>query len=531
MRAAERLEGLPVPPPAPRRARQLINVASNWTAFVVATAVNFLLAPFVIQSLGDTEYGAWVLLASLVGYLGLLDLGVRGAVTRYVARYHGSGTHEAAARLTSTALTALAGAGVIAVALAVGLAFGPLALFQVPAELQVVARVVVIVAGINVAVALLGGVFGGIVIGLQRFDLSNAIEIAVQGVRGLAIFLVLRAGGGLVALAVTQLCCSLLRTGADAALSRHLYPQLRGWRGGWDGPAARLILSFGFSSSIIQAMARLIFYSDALVIGAFLPVAMVTYFAIAASLVDYGRALVAGISQTMTPLASGLEGGGTAEVRDVLLDGARFATHIVLPVVLTFVFRGEAFLALWIGPAYAERSGPVLTVLAVALWSFASYQVAISTLMGLDRHRQLVPVFVAEAIANVVLSVILVQRYGIVGAAWGTLLPRLVVSGVVAPWYLHRALGIPPVAFWTRVWVRPALAMTPFAVASVAVQRLAPAADLLTYFAQVGATLPAAALGAWVVSLRPAERLTYREHLRSTLAWARSRLSPSSSSG
>ena len=59
---------------------------------------------YIVHSLGDGAYGAWVMLSSLVGYLGLFDLGTRGAVTRYVATYHAARHHEKARRIASTAL-------------------------------------------------------------------------------------------------------------------------------------------------------------------------------------------------------------------------------------------------------------------------------------------------------------------------------------------------------------------------------------------------------------------------------------------
>ncbi len=43
--------------------------------------VAFFLTPFVVNSLGSTAYGIWVLLMSLTGYYGLLDLGVSAALT------------------------------------------------------------------------------------------------------------------------------------------------------------------------------------------------------------------------------------------------------------------------------------------------------------------------------------------------------------------------------------------------------------------------------------------------------------------
>src|SRR5215468_7962119 len=81
-----------------------LSIVSNWLAFAVTAAVGFVLAPYMVSRLGDSQYGLWVLVGSLVGYLGLLDLGVRGAVTVYVARHHGTGDDRAASRIVSSAL-------------------------------------------------------------------------------------------------------------------------------------------------------------------------------------------------------------------------------------------------------------------------------------------------------------------------------------------------------------------------------------------------------------------------------------------
>src|SRR5882672_10468869 len=70
--------------PSSRLAR---NILSNWTCYVFSMALNFFVAPYVVRHLGNEQYGVWTIVLSLTGYLGLLDLGVRGAVTRYTARY------------------------------------------------------------------------------------------------------------------------------------------------------------------------------------------------------------------------------------------------------------------------------------------------------------------------------------------------------------------------------------------------------------------------------------------------------------
>src|SRR6478752_10758534 len=80
------------------------NVLANWAAFVFGTAITFVLSPFVVHHLGEVRYGIWAVTGSIVGYLGLLDLGIRVSVTRFVALHAAKHDHAAMNRVISTAL-------------------------------------------------------------------------------------------------------------------------------------------------------------------------------------------------------------------------------------------------------------------------------------------------------------------------------------------------------------------------------------------------------------------------------------------
>jgi len=62
----------------PGATRTIRNVAANWGGFAFSILVTFFLSPFVVRHLGNGSYGVWTLIGSLTGYLGLLDMGVRG---------------------------------------------------------------------------------------------------------------------------------------------------------------------------------------------------------------------------------------------------------------------------------------------------------------------------------------------------------------------------------------------------------------------------------------------------------------------
>lgn len=510
----------PIKPKPVRSAlsRNARNVVSNWAGFIFASVVNFFLSPFVVHHLGNSAYGVWVLMGSLTGYLGLLDLGVRSAVTRYVAKFHTQSDHQKASRVTSSALAIFTAAGVLAISVSLVLVILVVPYFHIPEAYQAAARIVLLLTGVNVAVSLISGVFGGILVGLQKFELSNLIEVLSTGLRAAVIVVALYNGEGLVALGCIQLFFSVATGVANTWVSLRSYPRLQIRIHNCDWQHLRLIFSFSFYAFLIFVFDYIVMYTDSVVIGAFLPVNLITFFAIAASLVSYARVVVSGISRTAAPLASALEAeGDERKLQGVVLDGARYATALVLPIGLTFMVRGKSFIGLWMGPGYAEPSGRVLWILTLAFLFSAGTQVAASTMLGISKHKAMVPVSLAEALCNLAISLALVRSWGIDGVAWGTTLPRLAVCLLFWPWYVRRTLGIPIRLYVVPTWIRPLTAALPFTLCTYAIDKFWPTQNLFLFFVQVGVALPTALLGSWYVCLTRLERETYGRKLKGAL--------------
>jgi O-antigen/teichoic acid export membrane protein len=490
----------------PLRRQAILNVGSNWATLVVTTVVSFFLAPVIVRLLGTEAYGLWALIGSLIGYLGLIDLGVRGAVTKFVATSHAAGNHEEAGRITSAGLLFFGFAAIVTVLVGSGAALYVDRLFDVPPELAGPARLAVFLTSMAVAVSIVGGVFGGVIAALHRFDYLNGVEIAVTLVRAFATVVALESGGGLVALAVIALMAAAARTWIYLRNLRSLYPGLNVRRAGaWE--RVPQVIGFGAVSTLLHVSSALINYSDSIVIGVFLPLQAVTFFSIASTLVIQARGVVAGISQILAPLAGTLEGRGeVAQVGTMMLASARLATLAILPIAVAFVFLGETFIGLWMGAEFAAPAGGVLRILAPSLWVYASFQVCTSVMMGINRHRGMVPAFLIEAVTNVLLCVVLIQPLGITGVALGILLPRLAISLGFGPWYAHRVFGTSIANYWWQAILRPGLAMVPFVVVCEIAELWWPPASLWVFFLHIALLLPIAALGAWMVALDPHER-------------------------
>jgi O-antigen/teichoic acid export membrane protein len=490
------------------------NVISNWGSYFCNALLGFFIAPFIVKHLGMSGYGVWSLVVSLTGYLGLLDLGVRGAVTRYVAKFHTRQEYDNMTRTVSAALLIFLLAGTVAIVVSASMLKPVISHFKIPREYERAAEIVVLLAGVNVAVSLVSGVFGGVVIGLQRFDISNVIEILTTLLRTAAIVFALKRGGGIVALAWIQLLFALALGIANAWAAWNYCPQLRLRLNGVRYDHLKLIISFSAFSFLLQSSSYMIYYTDSVVIGAFLPIGAVTLFAIAGNLMNYARGLIAGISSTITPFASSVEAkSGYAELRPFLLKAPRYASTLMLPIAVTFLIRGKSFIALWMGAEYASVSSIVLSILTIAWLLMAGNRIAGAVMLGISKHRAMVPVSIAEAFCNLGLSLLLVRKVGVIGVAWGTTIPNVAVHLLFWPWYVRRILGIPPWRYICSTWVRPAASVLPFALVTYATERLWPAVNLRLFFFQVLCLLPFAVIGAWIVVMSAEERSTIlRQH-------------------
>ncbi len=495
---------------------------SNWGVLVITLAVTFFQSPFIVRSLGNTYYGLWVLVGSLVGYLGLLDFGVRSAVTRYIARLHTEHADDKASSLVSTAvrvfgvlgLAVLVGSGVIAGFIMPRFHFGP-------DELKL-ARILVLISGATLAGSMVNGAFGGVVIGLQRFDITATIDVVIGLARAAVVYVALKAGFGIAALALIQLVEAVTRTVATYLAARRLYPELR-MQSAWNREWAREIFSFSALSTLINFSGTLVLYSDSLVIGAFLPAAQIALFSIASMLTDYTRSITRGVSMTMTPRVGAMEvGHDLGVIAAVILQASRLTTLIILPVGITFLIRGPEFIGLWMGAGFAGPSGVVLRILTIALIFQPTMHIMGASLFGLSHQRSVVPLVVAEAVVNMALSVVLIRPFGIAGVAWGTAVPSLISSLILFPLLSRKLLGIRVWSYNLETRIRPLLAMVPFTIGTLLVKRFAPIHGLIGYFAWVAAILPLAAVGAWFVGLDPAERKRILAMVRGWLALGRS---------
>jgi O-antigen/teichoic acid export membrane protein len=423
-------------------ARIARGAASNYAGQFVVLATALLLTPFVLHRVGPTAYGLWVLATALGGYGGLLDVGISSAVQKYVAEHRARDLPHEVSALVATAFALYAVLGLAALALLGVLASFVPDMFGVASGQRGVATWLTVIVGLQLLVSLPAATPAAVLRGSHRFDLTNFLVIVSTLLTAALTVVVLLLGGGIVAVAAVGVAVLAFMQIPAVWLMRRAAPELRFELSAVTRRTIRMVLSFSASVFAVRVAGVLTQRTDAIVIGAALPVRMVTPYSLGQRLAEVIMLLTNQFVQVLLPLASELDAlQDRRRLRTVYLSATRIALALAIALAATVGILGSSILSVWIGETYS-RYGYVVSILAAAAAVDTLNWPGASLLTGMARHRPLARIALATGVVNVGLSIVLVQPYGLTGVAVGTLLPSVVASILFVLPYTLRTIGI-----------------------------------------------------------------------------------------
>ncbi len=449
-------------------------VLFNWIGRGCSIVITFFLTPFLVQHLGDERYGLWSIAFSLLGFYALADLGLRGTSTKYIAEKHAKGCHGDVNRIVVTTLLIYALLGVVVLGVGCALAtFLPSQLKTAHVDASTI-RCVLILTAVTFAIRLTCQPFGAILAAFARYDLTNSLAVVSQIGSAVAMVVALKLGWGLTGMAIGTLIVGAATQCGQFLLAHHVFTDLSLSLRLFDRSLISSLSSFSLSLIAINGARQLTQYGIVLFMGMILGPALVAVYSIADSVIRKTSMLTKGVSSVVMPIASRLDASGD---RDAILRMSTVVSRI-MQVSAMFVFsvcliHGRDIIELWIGEGYGNKVYLVLCVLAAANVATLVSGGLPSVLTGMGELRILRRLMIVDSVLCVVLSLLLMNVYGVVGAAGGILAVRLVTHSVILPFVVCRLVE--------RSWHRFVIETTGSAVLGV-VPGVLVLAGLLAFF-------------------------------------------------
>jgi O-antigen/teichoic acid export membrane protein len=278
------------------------------------------------------------------------------------------------------------------------------------------------------------------------------------------------------------------------------------------------VTTFSIYVFIIDVAVQIGFNLDNVVIGAALGTSAVAVYAVALRVADYQRQLSNQFNGLLFPVAVRFgTGGRRAELESMLVEGTRIALIMVTGVTICVMGLGGPLIAVWMGPAFQPGVIP-LYVLAITGIVLVGQGPLGNILLATGRHRLVAFSSLAEAIANLILSVLLVRRFGMLGVAIGTAVPIVIANLFVLLPAACRMLGYRPLAFLRIVLAAPATGAVPAVAACVMMRFAWPPDTLLTVLSEGVIIYLVYAGSVWAFGVPRNVRASYRDYGRMLLS-------------
>jgi O-antigen/teichoic acid export membrane protein len=433
----KRLETVRLTPPLLVARNSFLTLCSElWTLLIV-----FATMPIVIRALGKDVFGLFSLAWVVLGYMAMLDFGVSRAATKFVSEHLSRDQLGAVERVCRTALASnfvlgLSGGAIV-------YAVAPLLtshVFHVPPQLQPEAHRILIALAVSIPILLIQAVIRAVLSAYQRFgsiSLLNALALTLQW--GSACIMAVR---GFQVAEIVIICVSIraLATVGFAVILARIDPAFLGLRFS-DFDELWRLLRFGGWVTISQLMTPIFLYLDRILIASLISVGALTIYVIPYEVITRVRVVPASLVSALFPSLS--EHSGIA-AKDSLIrlysESLKYMIVILLPCFLVLAFLGSDIINAWVGPDYAEWGGRVLRIMAGgALLNSLAY-VPYSALVALGRPDLPAKFHLAELPLYIALSLVLIPRWGIAGAAWAVSV-RLCLDAIVLFWSATKYVG------------------------------------------------------------------------------------------
>jgi O-antigen/teichoic acid export membrane protein len=437
--------------------RQLATVARNvgtrYLAIAVDVLIGLLLLPFNVNHLGPAAYGLWMLTASMTTYFSVLDLGFGGSNVKFVAHYRAKRDVRGLNEIVSTLFTVFAVLGVVAYGVFVLVAFNMGRFFNLTPDQVSTGQSLMLIIGVYVSLGFPFSVFGGIINGFQRYDLNNAAGVCTSiAVASLNIVMLL-AGFSLVQLVAATTTVRILAYLVYRLNAYWVFPSLSIRLSLFRWSRFREVTGFSMYVAVIDWSNKLNYSIDAIIIGAFIGPAAVAIWTVPQRLAEVLQRLTNQFNGVLFPLIVDSDAGQKPErLRMIFIQGTRLSFLTVIPLASALFLLADPLIHAWVGPKFTESI--VITRILICVVAFrVGNATATQVLKGAGEHRLLAFSNLGTALANVALSLLWIRTYGLVGQAFGTLIP-VAVTAVAILWPAAcRRVGIGVgEAFRSAVW-------------------------------------------------------------------------------
>ena len=428
-------------------------VVLSYAGEIVKILVNLIYTPVMLRLLGQSEYGLYQLVYSVVSYLSLLSLGFGSSYLRFYSRYKAQKDEDGVAKLNGMFMIIFCSISVICVlcgSVMIGNIRRIFGTGLTNAEYET-AKMLMTMLIINLAMTFPNSVFNCSITAHEKF-LFQKLLILLQNIFSpfLTLPLLIMGYGSVgMVLVTTVLTFTVLLSNAFYCFRKlHIKFKFKGFQAG----LLKEMWAFTFFIFLNQIIDQVNWSVDKFLLGRLSGTTAVAVYGVGGQINTMYQQFSTSISNVFVPKVNRIvaESNDNNQLTKLFTRVGRIQ-FIVLGLILSgFIFLGSPFVKMWAGKNYGTAYVvALLLIIPVTVPLVQNLGIEIQRAKNMHKARSIVYLFIA--IANVFISIPLIKSMGPAGAALGTAISLFVGNIVFMNWYYHARIGINMFYFWKEI--------------------------------------------------------------------------------
>ncbi len=433
-----------------------LGVVLTYITLAIQMIVQLVYTPVMINLIGQSEYGLYTLVGSVVSYLSLLSFGATGAYLRFYMRYRKKDDSEGVAHLNGLFLVVFIIMSIVALIAGFILAgFSPQVFGdKLTAEEQDKAAILMYVLVFNIALTFPSSLFESIVSAHEQFVFQRTLNMLSVLFNPLICLPLLLTGFDSVAIVVVTLVISVLKLIVNV-----LYCVTRlnvGFRfGRFDFRLLKEIVVFSFFLFLNMLIDQINWSVDKYILGRVSGTNEVAVYGVSATINSAFLCFSTAISSVFSPKVNAIVAENKSNMLerldDLFIKVGRLQFMVLGLIASGFVVFGRYFVTnIYVTAEYENSYYSALFLILPSVIPLIQ-NVGIEIQRAVNKHKFRAVIYLVMAVVNVIISIPLGIRFGSVGAAIGTCFSLVAANGVLMNIYYSKALGINITAFWKNM--------------------------------------------------------------------------------
>lgn len=425
----------------------------SYLSIILSTVVQLVYTPLLIRMLGQSEYGLYSLVSSVIGYLTVLDLGFGNAIVVFTAKYRANKEYEKEKKLHGMFLVIFCIIGLIAGLLGLLLYFNvPLLFGKTMTDIELhKAKIMMLILSFNLAVTFPFSIYSSIITAYEKFTFQKVMSILNTLLKPVLMIPLLFLGYKSITMTVVITVVNII-----VLLSNYFYCKKKLGVNikfmGFDKKLFKTIFNYSFFIFLGVIVDKVNWSVDQFVLGAVSGTIAVSLYSVASQINTLFVNLSSAMSGVLLPKMSKMiaKKASDKEMTNEFIKVGRIQYLIIFLMASGFILFGKEFIMAWAGKDFAT-SYYIAVILILPLCVPLIQNLGISIMQAKNMHKFRSILLALIAIANIFISIPLAKAYGGMGSAIGTSLSLIIGNIIILNIYYHKKVGINVIGFWKSI--------------------------------------------------------------------------------